>query len=354
MPARATDGTCLVQLVMMAIEVCRAAQRLCHHRGPGRSPTYDDVQIAVLILIAVLNRRKSKSAQYRFLNERRAWLMWLLDMEQFPVRSTYFSRYREAHRIFEAGVRVQGRLALADGITDATTVAVDKSLVAARGPVNHPKPRSYEKPKPGVDCQAGWAYSEHDGWVYGYGFETVVTATTDSLVFPLLASVDAANRSEHRTFKDKIALLPEVARYVLADKGYDSNANQQAVESDPQGNPTGRRFLCPLILRAGKARVGQYPHRGQRGRLRQRRQLRQDLMNSPAGRRIYQRRTKSVEPFHEWFKNDFELGERVWHRGLDNNRTQILAAMVCYQLMVRYNHRLGYRNGKIQWIFDRL
>jgi hypothetical protein len=354
MTARAMEGTCLARLVTMAIRVCRAAQRLCHRTGPGRSPKYDDAQIAVLILIAVLNRRKSKSAQYRFGDERRTWLMKLLGIRQFPARSTYFSRYRSAHKLLDAAVYVQGQLALAEGIADATTVAVDKSLVAARGPVHHPKPRSYEKPKPGVDRQAGWAYSEHDGWVYGYGFESVVTATPGSLVFPLLASVDAANRSEHRTFREKIVLLPEGTRHVLADKAYDGNANQEAVERDRQGRLSGRRFLCPLILRAGKAKVGQYPHRGQRERLRQRRKLRHDLMNSPKGRRLYEQRTKSIEPFHEWFKNDFELTERVWHRGLDNNRTQILAAMVCYQLMVRYNHRLGHDNGQIQWIFDRI
>lgn len=352
MAARARDGTCLAELVKMAVSVFRDAHPLCHRTGPGRSPTYDDPHLALLILIAVLNHRKSKSAQYRFLHERRDRLMSLLDMERFPARSTYFERYRDAHRLFRTGVYIQGRLALAEGIADASVVAVDKTLIAGRGPVSHPRPRPNEKPKPGVDLQAGWGYSEHDGWVYGYGVETVVTATRDSLVFPLIASVEPANYSEHHSFKDKIALLPEGTRHVLADRAYDSNANQEAIERDSEDRPRGRRFLCPLILRSGKARVGQYPHRGRREQLRQRRQLRLELMESPRGKRLYQQRSKSIEPFHEWFKSDFDLNERVWHRGLDNNRTQILAALFGYQLMVRHNHKLGRRNGQIRWHFD--
>ncbi len=48
-------------------------------------------------------------------------------------------------------------------------------------------------------------------------------------------------------------------------------------------------------------------------------------MQSAKGRHLYKRRSKSIEPFHEWFKRSFELTDRVWHRGLDNNKTQILA-----------------------------
>jgi hypothetical protein len=39
---------------------------------------------------------------------------------------------------------------------------------------------------------------------------------------------------------------------------------------------------------------------------------------------------------------------------LDNNRTQILAALFAYQLLVRYNHRRRKRNGRVRWILDGL
>jgi hypothetical protein len=67
---------------------------------------------------------------------------------------------------------------------------------------------------------------------------------------------------------------------------------------------------------------------------------------------LYARRKKTVEPFNQWFKSLFELDQRVRHRGLDNNRTQILAAIFAYQLLVRYNRRCGNDNGQIIWIMD--
>ena len=69
------------------------------------------------------------------------------------------------------------------------------------------------------------------------------------------------------------------------------------------------------------------------------------------GRRLYRRR-KRIEPFHEWFKEDFELTQRVWHRGLPNNQTQLLTAVFTYQLLVRYNCQHGRMNGQVQWILD--
>ena len=66
----------------------------------------------------------------------------------------------------------------------------------------------------------------------------------------------------------------------------------------------------------------------------------------------YARRGQTVEPFNDWFKVRFELDERVWYRGFDNNRTQLLAAIFGYQLLVRYNHCHGHQYGQVKWILD--
>jgi len=352
MVARAPSGACLERLVRMVNPLLRAAQRQCPRTGPGRSPDYQDWQIAALILIAILHRRKSKSAQYRFLHERerQAALQQWLHLQEFPARSTYFTRYRQAHRLFQQAIGLQGLKAIAEGLADPVTVAVDKSLLAARGPVCHPR----RPPPKGADRDAAWCRNNHHGWVWGYSFETVVSAPKNGLIVPLLASAAAANASECRTWLDKASQLPSPTRYVLADAGYDSNDAQEAVEYDQQGRRNGRRFLCPLQARAGKPAVGRYPHRGRRGQQCQRRQQRLDFLQTPRGKQLYARRNKTIEPFHEWFKHAFELTDRVWHRGLDNNQTQLLAALFAYQLLLRYNHRCGHQNGQIQWILDTL
>jgi hypothetical protein len=353
MPARALAGPSLAKLVKKAIGVLRAAQLQCPRTGPGRPPEFPDWKLAALVLAAVLKGRKSKSAQYRFLHEHRRKLKRWLGMKYFPSRTTYFDRYRGLSRLLARAVALQGQSALREGVAVATTVAVDKTCIPARGAPWHRRGGRPCRASSGVDQQAGWGFSEHHGWVYGYGLEVVVTVTAGSLVFPILASVGTANVSERRSFLDKAAQLPGATRHALADCGYDSNEVGEAVERTPEGRPTGRRFVCPLQRRPGNTKVGRSSVRGLRRRLRHRRRARLAFYESPQGRRLYRQR-KRIEPFHEWFKERFDLTRQVWHRGLQNNQTQILTAVFAYQLLVRYNCRDGRRNGQIQWILDRL
>lgn len=354
MPDSAREGTILAQLIRMSVPLVKAADQELPRAGPGAPPRYPEWQIAVLIIVAVAARRKSKSAQYRYLYERRDLLTNLLSMREFPVRSTYFARYRRAHGILTQAVRRQGRKAVEEGVVDTDAVAVDKSLVPSRGP-EWPNAARKEGRRPrGVDEEAGWGYSEYHGWVYGYSYEVVVSATPGSVVCPLLVSVGTANTSEHHTFGQKINDLPRETRYVLADAGYDSNAHGEAVEKHPDGTRTGRRFVCPLQHRGGKPSVGRCIHRGRRERSRRHRAERSAFYHSKQGQKLYRRRGLTVEPFNDWFKGRFDLARSVWHRGLANNRTQLISAVFVYQLLLRYNRRCGAHNGSIQWILDAL
>jgi len=356
MGKRATVGACLASLVKMAVPLCQQAERVCPRTGPGRKPEIADWVLAVLIMVAVVKRKKSKSAQYRFLDEHRRELAELLDTDQFPARSTYFDRYRRAHRLFQCAIKLQGQKAIAEGIIDAADVAADKSLMAARGPLWHKSDRKKNRiPKGlrGVDRDSAWGCSKHDGWVQGYSFEVVVSATKNSPVFPLLASADTASAKETTTFDQKIDDLPEATKNVSADSGYDSNHIAERIEYSAEGKRTGRRFLCPENKRGSKNKSGRQLVQP-RDESHRRRLARRQFYRSRRGKVIYRRRSQTVEPFNEWFKSLFELDERVWHRGLDNNQTQLLAALFAYGLLVRYNHRRGNENGQIRWIIDTL
>ena len=158
---RAKEGTCLAALVRMTIPIARAAEKQCPRTGPGRPPEYEDWKIAVLIMIGIFTRRKSKSAQYRFLHHRRRELCRWLELRCFPSRATYFQRYRRAHRLFEAAIRIQGRRAIDEGLADPTTIAVDKSLIKARGALWHQQDRRRGHLPRGVDPDSTWGFSTH-------------------------------------------------------------------------------------------------------------------------------------------------------------------------------------------------
>jgi len=352
----ATAGTRLASLVRMAVPLCKQAQRECPRTGPGRKPGIPDWVMAVLIMTAVMKRKKTKSSQYRFIKAyKREFADWL-GTDKFPARSTYFERYRRAHRLFKVAVRLQGEKAIAEGVTDAKDVAVDKSLVAARGPLWHKSDRKRKRiPKKlcGVDRTSDWGYSQHDGWVQGYSFEVVVSSTKNTTVFPLLGSATTASAKETQTFDEKIDDLPESTKNVSADSGYDSNHLGERIEWNEEGKRALRRFLCTENPRNSKTQPRNKAKKP-RDESHRRRQLRKQYLQSRRGKTTYRRRGHTVEPFNEWFKSLFELNDRVWHRGLENNQTQMMAALFGYQLLVRYNHRLGNKNGQVTWILDAL
>lgn len=356
MGKRAELGTCLASLVKMALPLCQRAERECPRTGPGRKPDIPDWLLAVLIMVAVLKKKKSKSAQHRFLKEHRNDLQTLMGSGEFPARSTYFERYRRAHQLFQYAIKLQGEQAIAEGVAEARDVAVDKSLIAARGPLWHASNRKKNRiPKGlhGVDRDSDWGCSQHDGWVQGYSVEVVVSCTKNSTVFPLLASAGTASVKETQTCAGKLDNLPAETKHISADSGYDSNHLGERIEYTEQGTRTGRRFLCPENKRGSKSksRAATVAPRDESHR---RRLARRKFYRSPRGKAIYRRRGQTIEPFHEWFKSLFELDDRVWHRGLENNQTQLLAALFAYQLIVRYNHRCGRENGQIRWILDML
>ena len=99
----------------------------------------------VLIMVAVLKGRKSKSSQYRYLAAHRQELLGWLELDRFPSRTTYFDRYRRCWRLLETAVGIEGRRVVRYGLVDAHCVAVDQSVVPARGPRWN---------KPAVECHA--------------------------------------------------------------------------------------------------------------------------------------------------------------------------------------------------------
>jgi hypothetical protein len=355
MGRRAKPDVDLRTLVQFAKPHLQEAERIDPRTGRGDKPDIPDWLIAGMIMVAILRKKKTKSAQFRFLTEHRADLAEWFGNKWFPSRATYFRRYRRAHRLYQSAIRLQGQCAISEGIIDVQNVAVDKSLIAGHGPPWHRQDREAETVPAGVDVNTTWGYSEHDGWVQGYSYEVVVTATPGSIVFPLLATVDTASAGETRTFALKIADLPNGTATVSGDSAYDANHLGERIEYDAKGQRTGRRFLCPENPRNNKRNKTKPCNADKaRAKSRARRAGRKRFLKSKRGAKIYARRKKTVEPFNSWLKQLFELDQRVWHRGLDNNRTQILAAVFCYQLLVRFNHACGNENGCVQWILDAL
>lgn len=351
----------LEQLVVLALPVLRQARCSCPRTGRGPKPKYQDEQIAIMILCGVLKKKKSKSAQFRFVQQNSDLFKRLLQLDTLPARSRFFARHRQVWPLVQKAIELQGRRMLCEHIADARVVAADKSLVAARGPQWNQKDRKRNcipKGLRGIDREADWGCSAYNGWVYGFSYEVVVSATEGSVVIPLLASVDVASAKEQTTFAVKIDHLPASVQSLLIDPGYDSNDQADQFERSPRRRSSrrrsrrssGRRWVCP----PQKGFVSQIPERGRREGQRRRRLRRYSFLRSRRGRKLYGQRKQTVEPFNGTFKAMFELDDHAWHRGLDNNRSQQLTAIFGYQLLIRYHWRLGGRDAQVKYLLDGL
>jgi hypothetical protein len=349
---RAKDGALLDELVSRSISICQQVEKQSPRQGPGRKPVIPDWVLAVMIMVGVMLRKKTKAAQWVWWTQHAADFERWLPGQKMPSRSTFYERYRRMHRLFRRAVVLQGQGAVARGWADAECVAADKSLIAGRGRLWKPADRRRQRVRRGVDTDTTWGYSEHHGWVQGYAFEVMVTAPAHGVVWPVAASVDTASRSEQKSILEKVSDLPAATSYVLADSGYDSNAVAEAVEETPRK----RRFLCPEVRRWHPRNTGPAPPRQSRRRQRHRRlrEARRAFLKSPRGRALYARRKTRVEPFHAQLKHLFDLDHKVWHWGLDNNRTMILAAIGAYQLLLAHNHAKGRRVANLQCLLDAL
>jgi hypothetical protein len=133
----------------------------------------------------------------------------------------------------------------------------------------------------------------------------------------------------------------------LADNGYDRDVLGEAVEWDSRGRRTGKRFPCPQIHRRGNRNAA--PLANVCGIKRVGVNAASSLTVRAGVDSLLAAAARSSHSM-KWFKNLFDLHEHVWHRHLDNNRTQLLAALFAYQTLLRYNRRIGRPNGQVQWI----
>jgi hypothetical protein len=329
-------ATPLRHLINPAVPVGRHAESRLPPPGPGRPVEIPEWAVAVMILVTVAKRLSTKSARYRYLAAHAPMLVRRLGLDRFPARSTYFARYRTASVLLCEALATHTAHAEARGHVNVRCVASDKTLVAAAGPPRHKARRARGERPSGADGDASWSRSAHDGWVYGYGLEAVVSAPRQGAVWPMLGTVEPGHVREAETFPAKVPRLPRRTRYVLVDMGYDSNDLGEAVESGDDGRRAGRRLVGPQQRRhnryGGRKRAGRETHR--RRRRREHRAQRRQFYGTKFGRRLYKRRGKTVEPFFGHFKELFDLDEHVWHAGLGNNRTQVLAALVLYQILL--------------------
>jgi IS5 family transposase len=302
--------------------------RLQEYRWTGR-PGHSVRALWRAYLASFVLNMPSTNALIRRLEED-AGLRALCGFDELPSRWT-FGRF-----IVRLGAHVDLVEQVFNGLTQEVrqhlhgafgdTMAIDSSVI-----------RTYSNPdrKRVSDPEASWTVKEHDGqgrakWYFGYKLHISVDADTE---LPVAAIITTAKTH------DTTQLLPLLAkarqdsgltpRWVLADAGYDSNANVEGVAHEYAARP---------IIKRRVGRKSSIWHEGTKRPLRLRINVKSDEWKA-----AYRRR-QSVERVFSKLKEHRSLGKHT-RRGLQRVTLLCLSSLIVVQATAVARLRTGDIDG---------
>ncbi|MBF6558601.1 MAG: transposase [Acidimicrobiales bacterium] len=232
----------------------------------------------------------------------------------FPTRRTWERRLKAVPERLPAQIALVGErlLALLDPWADGSrAVAIDSTVLAARGGVWHKKDRAAGVvPHTSIDTEAHWTKSGWHGWVYGWKLHLIVTV--GSIWLPLAAELTPANVADNVEAVLLLDALREAALFVLGDMGY----------SDPDLVTHCAQRQRTLVT----TRRAAYPHRDDGVEVR---------------RLFHQLRSHAIENFNGQFKAIFDCARPVPTKGLVATQRHLLGAVLVYQLALLYRFQTG-------------
>jgi Transposase DDE domain len=290
---------------------------VCHRRG--HPVVYSDRLVLKAIVVMVLRKTPTVYAFVTMLEQPTAEMQrlraLLSENGRFPSRRTWERRLATLPATLPARIACLGELllgVLTPWSATPPTVAIDSTLLPARGGVWHRKDREAQRvPHTSIDTEAHWTHSGWHGWVYGWKLHAVTTACSD-VWLPLAAAVTPANVADATAAPALLRALPQTVRYLLGDTAYGGAA---LVHLWARGAPV---LVTPPVPRRAAAAAGR------------------------AVRHLFHRqRSQAIEPWNGQFKAIFDLTRSVPTRGALATQRYVLGAVFVYQLTLWLRHEQG-------------
>ncbi len=238
----------------------------------------------------------------------------LTEQEHFPSRRTWERRLKAIPATLPAQIGCLGRQLVSliqPWVTSGRAVAIDRTLLRARGGVWHQKHREKgELPHTSIDPEAHWTKSGWHGWVYGWKLHVV--SVVAGVWFPLAAMLTPANVADSDPAPDLLREVPTEVRFVLGDLHYNTPELCSLCEQDD-------RLLVTT-------KYGRYPHTDDGVEVR---------------RMFHKLRSIAMENFNEHFKGIFDGHGQVPTKGLIATQRFALGAIFVYQLALLYRFEHG-------------
>ena len=236
----------------------------------------------------------SNNALHEFLGMDYAYnekIMKACGLTQIPDRRTFDRRLKTISIDIKERIATMTSLLVNEKIIDPYIVAIDSTLLKARGHVWHKS--SMDKgiiPRSGIDTDARWGFSHTRGWIFGYKLHLI--SSTGSTVVPLAADFTTANVQDNQMYNPMISTSPSSSSlfletcFMIGDSGYDDNKLYDL------STKRGFELVCPVqrYKNTPKNRLEMI-----------------QFYESELGQSIYSWRSKSIEPLIEHIKSVFRI-----------------------------------------------
>jgi hypothetical protein len=289
-------------------------------RSRGRPYVYPPTVILRCFVVKIWLRLDSNRALHDYLamdyypyNRK---ILRACGLNTLPDRRTFDRRLSMISTDIKERIAAMANLFVKEKLVDPYIVAIDSTLLKAKGHVWHKSCISKGVvPRSGIDTDARWGFSHTRGWIFGYKLHLI--SSTGSLIVPLSADFTQANVYDNQIYPTITSYsLPQEIRYITADLGYDDH-KLYSLSID-----RGFELVCP---------VSEIYNHTSSDRL----QL-INFYNSELGHTIHSWRGISVEPLIEHIKDVFKI-DPLPVKGYHKASGIVLLSVLLYQIVVYYN-----------------
>lgn len=301
-----------------------------HMKRRGRPYVYPPTVILRCFVVRIWLRLDSNRALHDYLSmdyyPYNRKVLKVCGLTHIPDRRTFDRRLSTISVDIKERISSMGNLFVKERLVDPYIVAIDSTLLRAKGHIWHKSSMIKEVvPRSGIDTDAKWGFSHTKGWIFGYKLH--ITSSTGSLIIPLSADFTQADVQDNQIYPTITSSLPQGVRYMAADSGYDDHKLY-----DLSIDRRGFELVCPV------SEI--YSHTSS-----DRLQL-IEFYESELGQVIYSWRGISVEPLIEHIKDVFKI-DPLPLRGYQKAAGIILLSVLLYQIIVYYNCKTRKGHPKV-------
>ena len=197
--------------------------------GRGRPYVYSPSIILRCFIVRLWFRLDSNNALHKFLELDYPYNKKILKrcgLSQIPDRRTFDRRLKTISIDIKERIAVMTSLFVCEKMIDPYIVAIDSTLLKAKGYVWH-KSSMIQRYKPcsGIDTDARWGFSHTKGWIFGYKLHMI--SSTGLTIVALAADFTTGNIQDNQMYNPMTSsmtttttTIPEIC-YMIGDSGYD-------------------------------------------------------------------------------------------------------------------------------------